>query len=224
VTPRMYSLGCCRLLRRFWQIRICSQRNTRGQTRQGRQASAAADVAPEPSSTRKSVYSWLVHCCWQVAGWQTPKTPARNNHQHQLLLLLWAGSWLQLGRAVHGMCRCTAGSGSTSPQLHWLCPPIASPAWRHDIMRVQVCLAGCLRQAGNTSTLIHAAAYIVCTAPSTRRCRTCCCTVLLQGVAATNAVALHAPSPAALCLQSPSSQLLPTGSGQQQLVSTSAAV
>ena len=23
VTPRMYSLGCCRLLRRFWQIRIC---------------------------------------------------------------------------------------------------------------------------------------------------------------------------------------------------------
>lgn len=29
VTPRMYSLGCCRLFRKFWQMRICSrgQRN-----------------------------------------------------------------------------------------------------------------------------------------------------------------------------------------------------
>ena len=26
VTPRMYSLGCCKLLRRFWQIRIISGR------------------------------------------------------------------------------------------------------------------------------------------------------------------------------------------------------
>jgi hypothetical protein len=26
VTPRMYSFGCCRLLRRFWQMRIISGR------------------------------------------------------------------------------------------------------------------------------------------------------------------------------------------------------
>jgi hypothetical protein len=36
VTPRMYSLGCCRLLRRFWQIRICREEGAH--PRQGRQA------------------------------------------------------------------------------------------------------------------------------------------------------------------------------------------
>lgn len=35
VTPRMYSLGCCRLLRRFWQIRICGGRRVREQGKRG---------------------------------------------------------------------------------------------------------------------------------------------------------------------------------------------
>lgn len=33
VTPRMYSLGCCRLFRRFWQMRICGGRHRGGEIR-----------------------------------------------------------------------------------------------------------------------------------------------------------------------------------------------
>ena len=30
VTPLMYSLGCCKLLRKFWQIRICGDMTVGG--------------------------------------------------------------------------------------------------------------------------------------------------------------------------------------------------
>lgn len=48
VTPRMYSLGCCRLLRRFWQIRICKgagKAAARGLSSAAREAPASAGCA-----------------------------------------------------------------------------------------------------------------------------------------------------------------------------------
>lgn len=50
VTPRMYSLGCCRLFRRFWQIRICGGRaggwseTSAGEPRGGQKRAEGSDV------------------------------------------------------------------------------------------------------------------------------------------------------------------------------------
>jgi hypothetical protein len=116
----MYSLGCCRLLRRFWQIRICTQAG--GQTSQGMKALVAADVAPDPHtgtavselhSLINSCWSSVVNCCW--SGMAGVTQPCSLSLITVAAAASMASSWLQLGQAARAMCCCTAGTNSKSP-------------------------------------------------------------------------------------------------------------
>ena len=61
VTPLMYSLGCCRLLRRFWHIRICRPPGSHNIDSDGDRCGDFQDAVLTRLNGLTGLHTWTYH-------------------------------------------------------------------------------------------------------------------------------------------------------------------